>query len=268
MALLGNYSVLNKTPGRSLSGSTVSDTRAERGKAGAQRGRFTGWGAWSTASANPTGYLPPYAHILPIDPGGISSNTPIAGVGALTGNLAGGRNGAATITGVGALTATGQLVVSGTAAIAGVAAVTANVVAALSATATLAGTSTAAATAIADGFMTANPAGVGALNATRYGTGTLEAAILPFTELSPQALAAAVWSSDTATSATAGTMGEALTFAQIALRNKMVTDPTAGTVTIYDTDGTTVLYVADLWQDAAGTIAYAGAGAERRERLV
>jgi hypothetical protein len=62
-------------------------------------------------------------------------------------------------------------------------------------------------------------------------------------------------------------MGEALSFAHIALRNKMVTDPTAGTVTIYAADGTTVLYVADLWQDAGGTIAYAGAGAERRERL-
>ena len=33
MALLGNYSVLNKNPGRALGGSTVSDTRAQQGRA-------------------------------------------------------------------------------------------------------------------------------------------------------------------------------------------------------------------------------------------
>ena len=62
-------------------------------------------------------------------------------------------------------------------------------------------------------------------------------------------------------------MGEAVNVAHLLLRNKTITDPAAGTITIYDTDGTTVLFVADLWQDAAGTIAYTGTGAERRERL-
>lgn len=38
-------------------------------------------------------------------------------------------------------------------------------------------------------------------------------------------------------------------------------------MTVYDVDGTTVLYVADLFQDAAGATPYAGAGAERRERF-
>jgi len=28
-----------------------------------------------------------------------------------------------------------------------------------------------------------------------------------------------------------------------------------------------VLYVADLWEDAAGTVAYSGTGAQRRDRL-
>jgi len=79
-------------------------------------------------------------------------------------------------------------------------------------------------------------------------------------------VAAEVWGTIASGHGT-GTLGEALTFAQVALRNKTVTDPAAGTITIYDTDGTTVLFVADLWQDAAGTIAYTGTGAERRERL-
>ena len=49
--------------------------------------------------------------------------------------------------------------------------------------------------------------------------------------------------------------------------NKVITDPAAGTYTVYDTDDTTVLYVADLWEDAAGTVAYSGTGAQRRDRL-
>lgn len=51
------------------------------------------------------------------------------------------------------------------------------------------------------------------------------------------------------------------------LRNKMITDPVSGSITVYDDDGTTVLLSADIFQDAAGTIPYAGSGAERRERL-
>lgn len=51
------------------------------------------------------------------------------------------------------------------------------------------------------------------------------------------------------------------------LRNKTVTDPVAGTITVYATDGVTPIYVADLFEDADGTIPYKGSGAERRERL-
>mgnify|MGYP001828987768 CR=1 FL=1 len=49
--------------------------------------------------------------------------------------------------------------------------------------------------------------------------------------------------------------------------NKMVTDPGAGTITVYDDDDVTVLKVADLYEDAAGTQPYRGQGAERRERM-
>ena len=61
------------------------------------------------------------------------------------------------------------------------------------------------------------------------------------------------------------TTGDALTFLHALGHNKIVTDPTAGTFTVYDTDGTTILYVADLWQDATGLTPYAGAGSERRD---
>lgn len=51
------------------------------------------------------------------------------------------------------------------------------------------------------------------------------------------------------------------------LRNRTVTDPAAGTMTVYDDDDVTPLLTADLWQNAAGTVPYAGDGAERRDRL-
>ena len=52
------------------------------------------------------------------------------------------------------------------------------------------------------------------------------------------------------------------------LRNKTVTDPTTGIMTVYDDDGTTVLFSCNVFENAAGTQAYRGQGAERREKLV
>jgi len=51
------------------------------------------------------------------------------------------------------------------------------------------------------------------------------------------------------------------------LRNKMITDPASGVLTIYDDDGTTPLVSGDIFEDAAGSQPYRGQGAERRERL-
>jgi hypothetical protein len=50
-------------------------------------------------------------------------------------------------------------------------------------------------------------------------------------------------------------------------KNRMVTDRVAGTLTIYDDDDTTPLLTAPLWENAAGTQAYRGQGADRRDRL-
>lgn len=74
-------------------------------------------------------------------------------------------------------------------------------------------------------------------------------------ELSPESIASAVW--DTPQGA----------FLYAVAHNRVVTDPTAGTYTVYAADDTTVAYTADLWQDADGTTPYAGAGADRRDRL-
>ena len=51
------------------------------------------------------------------------------------------------------------------------------------------------------------------------------------------------------------------------LRNKMITNPSTGQMTIYDDDGVTPLVSGQLFEDAAGMQPYRGKGAERRERL-
>ncbi len=60
---------------------------------------------------------------------------------------------------------------------------------------------------------------------------------------------------------------ERLTRLEKLLRNKQITDPSTGKLIVYDDDSSTILLQGDLFQDAAGTVPYAGNGAERRERL-
>ena len=51
------------------------------------------------------------------------------------------------------------------------------------------------------------------------------------------------------------------------LRNKVVTNPTTGVMTVYDDNGTTPLYTANVYEDIAGTMPFDGTGANRRDRL-
>jgi len=256
VALLGNYSVLNKNPGRAFGGSTVSDSRAQWGKSGALRGRYCQTGGFSALTAVPSGYRPPYSWQIAIESGALSSTNLILGDGDLASGIEGGKNGAATLSGSGDLSGVGRLVVSAVAALAGSGDISsANLLAVLNAVAALSGSGSAAGLAVAIGHAVATAEGSGSLTLTSYATGELAAAITPFTDLSPQSLASAVWTS------AQGALLYALA------HNRVVTDPVAGTFTVYDEDDTTVLYTADLWADADGTTPYSGSGAERRDRL-
>lgn len=55
--------------------------------------------------------------------------------------------------------------------------------------------------------------------------------------------------------------------AQAILRNKTVTDPSTGLMTVYADDGSTPLLQAQLYETQYTTQVYRGQGAERRERL-
>jgi hypothetical protein len=206
-------------------------------------------------AGRPDGYRHPGAWIMPPKPGGLSVYGTIAGVGSFAAAGTAGKNASATINGAATVAALGQLVVSAAATIAGTSSLTGNVVAILDAAAALAGSGDVDGTLTAIGHALAVAAGSSSLTLTSYATGTLAAAIEPFTALSPESLSAAVWSSAEGA------------FLYAVAHNRVVTDPAAGTYTVYDEDDN-VLAVADLWADADGTTAYSGSGAERRDRLV
>lgn len=90
MALIGNYSVLNKHPGFQIAGSSISDVRSQFNKNGSMRNMYLTFGP---KNAVPNGYLPPYSWVLPITGGGLASYTLSYGaISQATANLAGARN--------------------------------------------------------------------------------------------------------------------------------------------------------------------------------
>lgn len=269
MALIGNYSVLNKNPGRAFGGSTVSDTRPQFGKSGPARGRFYGWASYPAIAPTPNGNRPPYCWVIGQKPGSLSSYTLITGAGTATFSAAGGKNAEASLSGSGdVVSAVAQLIVSAVAALTGSGSITgADARALLNAVAALSGTGdfTAAMTAI--GHASGALAGVGTASPVIRATGRLEGDLTPFTELSPQSLASAVWDALASDHTDTDTLGGQARFLYLLAHNKVITDPAAGTFTVYDEDGTTALFTADLWQDAAGTTPYAGSGSERRDEF-
>jgi hypothetical protein len=260
--LLGNHTVLNKNPGRALGGPTVSDSRSAWNKSGAMRNRFVD--AYPAEASEPSGVRPPYSWLIAVTAAGMQTGANVSGSGTLVGAGAMGVNGASTLAGSGDLAATMQLVASAAAALAGSGDLTAAGVAFANGAVTMAGAGDLAGAVNALGWAIVEAAGSGTLTTTVFATGEMVAEITPYTELSPQNLAAAVWTEAVA-GYDDGSTGAALNLLAAMATNKTVTDPSAGTITVYDTDGTTVLYVADLWQDAAGTTPYAGSGAERRD---
>lgn len=211
MALIGNYSVLAKDPGNSIGGGSIGRgmNRGDYNKVSQSRARFWQVDADPKASL-PGGYRPPYTWVLPQTSGALASRRIIAGSGTLTGSGAMGRNADASLSGSGDLTATGALVVSAVAALTGSGTLTGSIVAVLQAAASLTGSGTVTGTTDALAWAVATLTGSGDLTATRYATGNMTSAIQPFTTLSPESLASAVWSSVATANDTAGTMGEKL----------------------------------------------------------
>lgn len=71
-----------------------------------------------------------------------------------------------------------------------------------------------------------------------------------------------VWSD-----ASAVAMAAKVNLAAAILKNKTVTNPNNGVMTVYADDGVTPLFTAQLYETIDGSIAYRGNGAQRREAL-
>lgn len=93
-----------------------------------------------------------------------------------------------------------------------------------------------------------------------------DAPLFPFPPTESE-IAEAIWSIPTAEHTDPITLGGTLRMLGILMRNKTVTNPDTGEMTVYSDDGTTVLFRADLFEDILGVQPYRGQGAERRERL-
>ena len=199
--LIGNYSVLQKSPGRFVAGSTTSaegQVRSNFSKSGAYRNRFYVDQTTVALSlyAIPTGSYPDIAWVLPQISGQIASTQPIQGAGAATATLAGGLNAEAGLTGSGDITsAIAQLIISMVANLAGDGTVSsADLRGFLDAVANLSGSGDLTATVAALAWMDAATDGSGSItSATPYATGNLSADIFSFSALTPEGISNAVW---------------------------------------------------------------------------
>ena len=215
MALLGNYNVLSKCPGRYLAGNATCD-RSDNNKSGSARniwyGRQVSLGGIAYFNGKPVGYAGGYAWLIPQTSGGLAMHNGFDGFGDITYvNLAGGLNAVAPLTGSGDITsASGQLIVSAIAAITASGSFTGNINAILDASAALAGSGDISASLVALGNAVAAIIASGTIAGTFLAPGTMSADITSQSALSPDSLAAAVWNSVASAFNIAGTMGNKL----------------------------------------------------------
>ena len=195
MAILQN-GYRDFSSGVRIYGATISNSAypyaliGNRDQTSWKRNITAGEGMTNDLVSVPSGYRNEYAYVQPQKPGALKSFREAEGAGSVAGAGAAGRNAVAAPAGQATVTGTAQLVVSGFATISGTATVSGNAFAALLGTAAVSASGSATATANALGWVSATIAGTGSVSAIRYGTGTLAAEITPFTELSPQSLAA------------------------------------------------------------------------------
>jgi len=161
-------------------------------RTGAMRNISAGEGITDDKVGRPSGNRHPSTWMLPQKAGALSSHNNTQGSSTATLSLASGRNIAASATGSASATATLQLVVSLLATAAGSASVTGNINAALGLSGSSAGSCTATAAKGAIGWVSGSSAGSCTATLVPYATGQLAGSISPFTELSPQSLAASL----------------------------------------------------------------------------
>lgn len=213
MALLGNYSVYDKMPLKFTSGAGVQNgARGNFAESGRVRNRMM---QSQTTNADeyyalPNGAYPNLTWFIPQKAGQIGSSNQIYGSGIPTATLAGGLNAISSLTGSGTITSGNlTLIAQLIAALTGAGDVTPppSLVGTLQLLSNLSGAGAITATLIAYASVQASLTGAGTLSLTPYAIGELAADITGESVLSPQSLAAAVWSALAAQYNESGTMG-------------------------------------------------------------
>lgn len=211
--LIGNYSVLAKTPGRWIGGGAIGlgMNRGDFNKTSMARGVFNAVD-WEPKSGIPDGYRNPYAWVMPQTSGALSARKNLTGAGDAAASIAGGKNAEAALTGAGDMSGTGALIISMVAALAGSGTISnADAVAFLQLAAALAGAGDLAGAATAIGHAAAALSGSGAATSTIRATGSLASSITVSGDLLTSTnVGAAVWAALAAANNDTGTMGEKL----------------------------------------------------------
>lgn len=230
MGIVGNYSVLNKTPGRALAGSTAAYASgiSGNGPSGTRAAwnRNSDWRKFNwvdqcggsnvslvKTAAKPRGYYPPGAYALPGTAGEFS--TRITGTGTVSALALAVKLAEADLTGTGTITdANASRIVQLLAALTGTGTITdANLQAFLQAVAALSGSGGVSSGVLSGlGALLAALTGTGtATGSTLTGTGALDADItVTGTGLTTSNVGPAVWSALAAANNDPGTMGEKL----------------------------------------------------------
>lgn len=191
--LLGNYSTLLRGPVFNPTGGGSAKALSQFTPSGRSRNRFMVDG---TTTCNnwysvPQGNTPPSSWIIAQRAGAIKAR--LTGWGTDSIALVGGKNAEILIDGTGTLTAFASLVASFGASLTGTGALNADLAAIAALSVSMDGVASVSASANGIGWMLSNPAGSSSLSVGSYATGALECSISPFTALSPQGLAEAVW---------------------------------------------------------------------------
>jgi hypothetical protein len=209
MALIGNQSVLHKSPGRFLAGTIASGDRSNFSKPGMLTARFETMDKLSAAI--PGGHLSPSAWALPRTAGGASTVNMLNGAATTTASGALGVNGEAALSGDGGITsALLALVVSAVASLTGSGGLTADIVGKLEAAAALSGAGSLAGAAGALASLLASLAGAGSTAGVPRADGFASANIKGYGDLTPEGIRDAVWAALASSINVPGTAGAAL----------------------------------------------------------
>lgn len=261
MALIGNYGIHNRTPGRSLGGTSIAGnkgTTASRGNfnnASSSRAAFYGDAGLGFAKYNsvPNGTSPPYSWVIPQKSGGMAASVGrVSGSGSVAGSLAQGVGISSDLSGVGTISnADLNLIIALVATLSGTGTISSADLAAIqNLAATLAGTGaiSSADAALIVGI-TAALSGSGTASASTDFTGIahMTADISPFTSLSPEGLAASLL--DNNDIETGYSLRESLRLILASLAGKLSGAP-GTTITIRDVNDTIDRIVATV--DASG----------------